>query len=107
MEATYWIRSTTRVHRHSDILWDTPLVEVIVERVLSAAPNQAGIARLIAAAAPHSGTFFQTLTCSAVVVLDSMMHRRELQSLSVLVRPSAYHTNAYVELMSTSRAYMD
>jgi hypothetical protein len=46
--------------------WDKPLVGVAVERVLSAAPNQAGIARLIAAAAPHSGAFLQTLPCSAV-----------------------------------------
>ena len=46
--------------------WDTPLVEVAVERVLSAAPNQAGIARLLAAAAPHSGAFLQTLPCSAL-----------------------------------------
>ena len=46
--------------------WDIPLIEVAVERVLSAAPNQAGLARLIAAAAPHSGAFLQTLPCSAV-----------------------------------------
>ena len=87
--------------------WDTPLVEVAVERVLSAAPNKAGIARLIATPAPHSGAFLQTLPCSAVVILDSMMHRCELQSLCVLVRPSAHHTNASVELTSTSRVYLD
>ena len=86
--------------------WDTPLVEVAVERVLSAAPNQAGIARLIAAAAPHSGAFHQALPCSTSV-LDSMMHRCELQSLCVLVYLSAHHTNASVELTSTRRAYMD
>jgi len=34
--------------------------------MLSAAPNQVGIARLIAATAPHSGAFLQTLPCSAV-----------------------------------------
>jgi len=37
-----------------------------VEQVLSAAPNQAGIARLIAVAAPHSGAFLQALPCSVV-----------------------------------------
>src|SRR5271165_5142013 len=43
-----------------------PHVEVSSEQVLSAAHNQAGIARLIAAAAPHSGAFLQALPCSAV-----------------------------------------
>ena len=43
-----------------------PLVEVTSEQVLSAAHNQAGIARLIAAAAPHSGAFLQAVPCSAV-----------------------------------------
>jgi len=46
--------------------WDMPLVVVAVERVLSAAPDQAGVARLTAAAAPHSGAFLQALPCSAV-----------------------------------------
>jgi len=46
--------------------WDMPLVEVTSKQVLSAAHNQAGIARLIAAAAPHSGAFLQALPCSAV-----------------------------------------
>ena len=43
-----------------------PHVEVSSEQVLSAAHNQAGIARLIAAAAPHSGAFLQAVPCSAV-----------------------------------------
>jgi len=46
--------------------WDIPLVAVAMERVLSAAPDQAGVARLLAAAAPHSGAFLQALPCSAV-----------------------------------------
>jgi len=46
--------------------WDVSLVGVAKERVLSAVHNQAGIARLIAAAAPHSGAFLQALPCSAV-----------------------------------------
>jgi hypothetical protein len=46
--------------------WDAPLVGVAMEVVLSAAHNQAGIARLNAAAAPHSGAFLQTLPCSSV-----------------------------------------
>ena len=46
--------------------WDTPLVEVTSEQVLSAAQNQVGLARLIAAAAPHSGAFLQAMPCSAV-----------------------------------------
>ena len=44
-------------------VWDTPLVGIAVERVLSVAPNQAGIARFIATAASHSGAFLQTLPC--------------------------------------------
>jgi hypothetical protein len=39
--------------------WDKALVD-IQEKVLSAAPDQTGKARLIAAAAPHSGAFLHT-----------------------------------------------
>ena len=45
---------------------DKPLVEIASEQVLSAAQNQAGIARLTAVAAPYSGDFLQTIPCSAV-----------------------------------------
>jgi len=43
--------------------WDTPLVTVQEAKVLSAAPDQAGKARLIAAAAPHSGAFLHARPC--------------------------------------------
>jgi Reverse transcriptase (RNA-dependent DNA polymerase) len=46
--------------------WDEPLISVAVKRVLSTAQTQAGLARLTAAAAPHSGAFLQTMPCSAV-----------------------------------------
>ena len=46
--------------------WDKPLVKIASEQVLSAAHNQAGIARLTAVAAPHSGDFLQAFPCSAV-----------------------------------------
>ena len=36
------------------------------EDVLSAAQNEAGLARLIAAADPHSGYFLHAIPCSAV-----------------------------------------
>jgi hypothetical protein len=53
-------------HAAKQKAWDTPLVNVAAARVLSAAPNQAGIARLIAAAAPHAGAFLNALPCSSV-----------------------------------------
>ena len=46
--------------------WDAPLVSRKREEVLSAAQNQAGRARLIAAAAPHSGDFLHPVPCSSV-----------------------------------------
>jgi hypothetical protein len=46
--------------------WDEPLVNQKHEEVLSAAQSPVGRARLIAAAAPHSGDFFASspLLCS-------------------------------------------
>jgi len=38
-------------------VWDTPLVNVHEAKVMSAALDQASKARLLAAAAPHSGAF--------------------------------------------------
>ena len=46
--------------------WDSPLVNLKKEKVLSAAQSQAGRARLIAAAAPHSGDFLTAVPCSSV-----------------------------------------
>jgi hypothetical protein len=46
--------------------WDVPLVNQKGEEVLSAAQSPVGRARLIAAAAPHSGDFLQAVPCSAV-----------------------------------------
>ena len=46
--------------------WDTPLVSRKLEEVISAAQTQVGRARLIAAAAPHSGDFLHAIPCSAV-----------------------------------------
>ena len=46
--------------------WDMPLVGIAMDKVLSAAPNQAGIARLTAASAPYSGAFLQALPCSSI-----------------------------------------
>jgi hypothetical protein len=46
--------------------WDSCLVEVKQQCVLSAAQTQAGLARLLAAAAPHAGDFLHALPCSAV-----------------------------------------
>jgi len=45
-------------------VWDSALVSVIRERLLSAAPSQAAKARLIAAAAAHSGAFLNARPCS-------------------------------------------
>jgi len=46
--------------------WDSPLVSRKLEEVMSAAQTQVGRARLIAAAAPHSGDFLHAIPCSAV-----------------------------------------
>ena len=46
--------------------WDAPLVTVQEKRVMSAATDQAGKARLIAAAAPHSGAFLHARPCAAL-----------------------------------------
>ena len=46
--------------------WDEPLVNVIQERVQQTAPDQAGKARLIAAAAPFSGAFLNARPCAAL-----------------------------------------
>ena len=46
--------------------WDMPLVGIAMDKVLSCAPNQAGIARLTAASAPYSGAFLQALPCSSI-----------------------------------------
>ena len=84
--------------------WDTPLVEVAVERVLSAAPNQAGIARLLAAAAPHSGAFSRR--CPVPLSVHDLMTRRcESLSRCVSVLQSAHRTNVYVMLTSIRRAF--
>ena len=50
----------------SQKVWDAPLVKVQVERVLSAASDQANKSRLIAAAAPHSGAFLNARLCSSL-----------------------------------------
>ena len=47
-------------------VWDAPLVSVQEDKVLSAAPDSAGKARLIAAAAPHSGAFLHARPCAAL-----------------------------------------
>jgi len=46
--------------------WNEPLVRSQELSVLSAAPDQAGKARLIAAAAPHSGAFLHARPCSSL-----------------------------------------
>lgn len=46
--------------------WDKALVEAQELKVLSAAPDQASKARLIAAAAPHSGAFLHARPCSSL-----------------------------------------
>ena len=47
-------------------IWDEPLVNVQVSNVLSAALDQTDKARLIAAAAPHSGAFLHARPCSSL-----------------------------------------
>ena len=47
-------------------VWDIPLVSVQEAKVLSAAHDQAGKARLIAASAPHSGAFLNVRPCGSL-----------------------------------------
>ena len=47
-------------------LWDSGLIEVKQQRVLSAAQSQAGRTQLRAAVAPHAGDFLHAVPCSAV-----------------------------------------
>ena len=47
-------------------VWDTPLVKLQEAKVSSAAQDQASKARLIAAAAPHSGAFLHARPCGAL-----------------------------------------
>ena len=53
-------------HRAIQKSWDSPLLDVLSARVLSAAQTQAGFARLTAAAAPFAGAFLEAIPCSAV-----------------------------------------
>lgn len=47
-------------------MWDTPLVRVQEVKVLSAALDQAGKARLTAAASPYSGAFLHARPCTSL-----------------------------------------
>ena len=84
--------------------WDTPLVNRKLEEVISAAQTQVGRARLIAAAAPHSGDFLHAIPCSAVGTrLDntSFSHRRFTAS-------RGHHVcTAHVRLRRRSRLLRD
>jgi hypothetical protein len=53
-------------HAGDQKAWDIPCVNRKREVVISAAQSQAGLARLIAAAAPHSGDFLHAVPCSSV-----------------------------------------
>ena len=56
--------------------WDLPVVSRKREELLSAAQSQVGLARLIAAAAPHSGDFLHAVPCSSIGTrLDDMSLR--------------------------------
>ena len=47
-------------------VWDNPLVNVHEAKMMSAALDQASKARLLAAAAPHSGTFLNVRPCGSL-----------------------------------------
>ena len=44
--------------------WDTPMVKRQESKVFASAPDQTGKARLMAAAAPHSGAFLHARPCA-------------------------------------------
>jgi hypothetical protein len=46
--------------------WDMPLVDVAAQRLLSTAPNQVGLARLIAVTAPQAGAFLHAIPCAPI-----------------------------------------
>jgi len=72
--------------------WDVPLVRVALKNVWSAATNQAGIARLTAAAARHSGAFLQALPCSSVGTRLDDSHLRIAIALRLGASVCAPHT---------------
>jgi hypothetical protein len=65
--------------------WDTPVIKIQESEVLLSVPNQAGKARLLAAAAPHSGAFLHVRLPSSIgAILDSTTLR-----IAVALRLSA------------------
>ena len=77
--------------------WDAPIVSRKREEVLSAAQNQIGRARLIAAAAPHSGDFLHAIPCSSVGTRLDDTSLRIAVSLRLGATMCAPHTCVCVE----------
>jgi hypothetical protein len=72
--------------------WDAPVVSRKYEEVMSAAQNQAGRARLNAAAAPHSGDFLHAVPCSSVGTRLDDTSLRIAVSLHLCANMCAPHT---------------
>jgi hypothetical protein len=87
--------------------WDTPLVGVAMERVLSAAPYQVGISRLIAAAAPYSGAFPQALPCFAVGTRLDDVTLRIAVALRLGAPVCAPHTSICGATVDSSGVHID
>ena len=60
------IHTSISINQMSQKEWDLPVIKIQESEVLSAAPDQAGKARLLAAAAPHSGAFLHVRPCSSI-----------------------------------------
>ena len=86
--------------------WDTPLVSRKLEEVLSAAKTQVGRARLISAAAPHSGDFLHAIPCSAIGMRLEDTSFRIAVSMRLGATTSEHRTRASAAPKSTASVFM-
>ena len=82
--------------------WDAPIVCWRREEVLQSAQDQAGRARLLAVAAPHSGDFLHALPCSSVGTRLDDTSLRIAVSLRLGASICAPHTCVCGQLVDSS-----
>lgn len=82
--------------------WDAPIVTWKYEEVLQSAQDQAGRARLLAAAAPHSGDFLHAVPCSSVGTRLDDTSLRIAVSLRLGAPMCAPHTCVCGQLVDSS-----
>ena len=85
---------------HQNKAWDIPCVNRKREVVISAAQSQAGLARLIAATAPHSDDFLHAVPCSSV---GSRLDETSLRFAISLPSRGHYMRSTHMRLWSVRR----